>query len=177
VTIRLTAFHKRPFCKYFTFFSCCFVNKIRFAVSGVCSGNGKIHAKRVLVIKFCSFFYCKTYLTKLFSTDKCSLFVRFGCDSCQWARASSLTRFLDHTQRRTTVGRTPLDEWSPRRRDPYLTTHNRQTSMPRRDSNPQSQHASGRRPTPLVKVRVAPYTAVLLRRRIRPITDEETKLC
>jgi hypothetical protein len=28
----------------------------------------------------------------------------------QWARASSFTRFLDHTQRRTTVGRTPLDE-------------------------------------------------------------------
>jgi len=41
--------------------------------------------------------------------------------------------FLDHIQRRTTVGRTPLDEWSARRRDLYLTTHNthnRQTSMP-----------------------------------------------
>ena len=41
--------------------------------------------------------------------------------------------FLDHTQRRTTVGRTPLDEWSAPRRDLYLTTHdthNRQTSMP-----------------------------------------------
>jgi hypothetical protein len=41
--------------------------------------------------------------------------------------------FLDHTQRRTTVGRTPLDERSARRRDLYLTTHNthnRQTSMP-----------------------------------------------
>ena len=41
--------------------------------------------------------------------------------------------FLDHTQRRTTVGRTPLDEWSVRRRDLYLTTHNthnRQTSTP-----------------------------------------------
>jgi hypothetical protein len=31
--------------------------------------------------------------------------------------------FLDHTRRRTTVGRTPLDEWSARRRDLYLTTH------------------------------------------------------
>jgi len=29
-----------------------------------------------------------------------------------------------HTQRRTTVSRTPLDEWSDRRRDLYLTTHN-----------------------------------------------------
>jgi len=41
--------------------------------------------------------------------------------------------FLDHTQRCTTVGRTSLDEWSARRRDLYLTTHNthsRQTSMP-----------------------------------------------
>jgi hypothetical protein len=41
--------------------------------------------------------------------------------------------FLDHTQRRSTVGRTSLDEWSARRRDLYLTTHsthNRQTSMP-----------------------------------------------
>ena len=38
-----------------------------------------------------------------------SLFV-FGATSPQWARASSFTRFLDHTQRRTTVGRTPLDE-------------------------------------------------------------------
>jgi hypothetical protein len=41
--------------------------------------------------------------------------------------------FLDHTQRRSTVGRTPLDEWSACRRDFYLTTHdthNRQISMP-----------------------------------------------
>ena len=41
--------------------------------------------------------------------------------------------FLDHTQRRTTVCRTPLDKWSVRRRDLYLTahnTHNRQISMP-----------------------------------------------
>jgi len=46
---------------------------------------------------------------------------------------TSFLRFLDHTQRRTTVGRTPLDEWSARRRDLYLTTHdthNRQTSIP-----------------------------------------------
>ena len=31
--------------------------------------------------------------------------------------------FLDHKQRRSTVGRTPLDEWSARRRGLYLTTH------------------------------------------------------
>ena len=38
----------------------------------------------------------------------------------QWAMASSFTRFLDHTQRRTTVGRTPLDEWSARRSYIYV---------------------------------------------------------
>jgi hypothetical protein len=45
--------------------------------------------------------------------------------------------FLDHTQRRTT-----LDEWSARRRDLYLTTHdthNRQISMPRWESNQRSR--------------------------------------
>jgi hypothetical protein len=50
-----------------------------------------------------------------------------------WAMASSFTMFRDHTRRRATVGGTPLDEWSVRRRDLYLTTHNahnRQTSMP-----------------------------------------------
>ena len=48
------------------------------------------------------------------------------------AMSSSFLRFLDHTQRRTTVGRTPLNEWSARRRDLYLithSTHNRQTCM------------------------------------------------
>jgi hypothetical protein len=41
--------------------------------------------------------------------------------------------FLNHTQRRSTVDRIPLDEWSALRRDLYLTTHdthNRQISMP-----------------------------------------------
>jgi len=61
----------------------------------------------------------------------CCLFV-FDATAPQGARASSFTRFLDHTQWRTTVDRIPLDEWSARRRDLYLTTHNthnRQTSM------------------------------------------------
>ena len=42
------------------------------------------------------------------------------------ALASSRTRLLDHIQRRNTVGRTPLNERSVRRRDLYLTTHNSQ---------------------------------------------------
>jgi hypothetical protein len=38
-----------------------------------------------------------------------------------------ILRFLDHTQRRTTLGRTHLDEWSARPRGLYLTTRNTQT--------------------------------------------------
>jgi hypothetical protein len=34
----------------------------------------------------------------------------FWHDSSQWAKASLLSSFIDHTQRRTTVSRTPLDE-------------------------------------------------------------------
>ena len=40
------------------------------------------------------------------------------------AMASSYLRFLDHTQRRTTAGRSPTDDWLVRRWDLYLTTHN-----------------------------------------------------
>ena len=56
-------------------------------------------------------------------------------------------KFLDHTQRRTTIGRTPLDEWSAHRRDLYLTTHdthNRQISMPPVGFEPKI--SSGERP-------------------------------
>jgi len=41
--------------------------------------------------------------------------------------ASSFLRLLHHTQRHIIVGRTPLDEWSARRRDLYL--HNAQHSQ------------------------------------------------
>jgi hypothetical protein len=53
------------------------------------------------------------------------------------AMSSSCTRFLDHTQQRITVCRTPLDERSAHSRYLYLTTHStrnrqtdRQTSVP-----------------------------------------------
>jgi len=65
--------------------------------------------------------------------NKKIFFFCFLRNSPQWARASSFRRFLDHTQRRITVGRTSLNEWSARRRNLYLTihnTHNRQPSMP-----------------------------------------------
>jgi hypothetical protein len=49
------------------------------------------------------------------------------------------------TLRHTTLGRTPLDEWSARCRDLYLTTHRH--PCPRWDSKPQTQQANGHRPT------------------------------
>jgi len=51
-------------------------------------------------------------------------FVSLRRNNPQWAMASSFMRFLDHTKRHTTVGRTPLDERSARRRNLYLITHN-----------------------------------------------------
>jgi hypothetical protein len=58
-------------------------------------------------------------------------FVCFWRNSLQWATTSSFLRYLDHTQRHTTVSRTPLDEWSARRRDLYLhnTQHSQQTDV------------------------------------------------
>ena len=58
-------------------------------------------------------------------------FFLFGATAPQWARASSFTRFLDHTQRRNTVGRTPLDGWSAptQRHLPDNTQHSQQTDI------------------------------------------------
>jgi hypothetical protein len=93
----------------------------------------------------CSFFLLQNRKTNVayYCLFVC-LFVCFWLDSNQWARASSVRRFLevrvssvrrflDHTQRLTTVGRTSQDKWSARRRNLYLTTHNtnnKQTSIP-----------------------------------------------
>ena len=80
---------------------------------------------------------------------KTFFFVLWRCGPTR-TMASSFMRFLDHIKRRTTVGRTPLDKLSSRRRDIYLITHNTHNKhpCPRGDSNPKSQGASARRPTP-----------------------------
>ena len=68
------------------------------------------------------------------------------------AKASSFVSFLDHTQRRNAVGRTPLDEWSARSRDllPDNTQYSRETDIraPGGIRTEQSQPASCCRPTP-----------------------------
>ena len=99
------------------------------------------------------FFMCHFFSPnfEFWITKKWPFFPVWRCGPTR-AMASSLTRFLDHTQRRTTVGRTPLDEWSARRRDLYLKTHNihnRQTSM----------HPVGLEPT--ISARERPQTYAL----------------
>jgi len=54
----------------------------------------------------------------------------FGATASRGSRPPQSRGFLDHTQWRTTVGRSPLDEWSARRRDLYLTTHNTHNKHP-----------------------------------------------
>ena len=69
-----------------------------------------------------------TYLINYFSSCR---------NSRHFTMASSLSRV--HNHRRTTLGRTFLYDWSARRRDLYLTTHNNHNRHPylRRDSNPE----------------------------------------
>ena len=73
----------------------------------------------------CKYMYC--------SMKYIYIYIFLWCYSPTWVSAASLLRFRDYTHRHTTVSRIPLDEWSARRRDLYLTTHNthnRLTSMP-----------------------------------------------
>ena len=60
-------------------------------------------------------------ITSIKSKCICWFFIGGNSPPPQWARASSFMRFLDHTKRRITVGRTPLDGWLARRRNLYLT--------------------------------------------------------
>jgi hypothetical protein len=75
-------------------------------------------------------------------------FACFWRDSLQWARAFSFTRFPDHTQRSLqsvhSSGR--VISFSKGPVPDNTTTYRHQ--CPRWDSNPQSQQASGHRPTP-----------------------------
>ena len=73
----------------------------------------------------CFHFYCiQMVLWILITVAIVYYFSSLWRNSPTRARAASVLRFLDHTQRHTTVDRTSLDKWSTRRRDLYLTTHN-----------------------------------------------------
>ena len=101
---------------------------------------------------------------KLRNEDIRLYIIQFFLWRCDLTRvmASSFLRFLDHTQRHTTVGRTPLDEWSARRRDLYLTTHNthRQAFMPPVGFEPTI--SAGERPQTYALERVATGTGKLI---------------
>jgi hypothetical protein len=88
--------------------------------------------------KHCYFCYCWCCFTDRVikettkNEDMGLVFLFLAQQSFSGAGPPHSRGFLDHKQRRTTVSRTSLDEWSARRRDLYLTTHNtrnRQTSM------------------------------------------------
>jgi hypothetical protein len=92
----------------------------------------------------------QTLITRHCHTRRSSLILLyFFLWRCGPTRAmASFITLLHHTQRRTTVGRTPEDEWSARHTD--LWQHTALTRdrhpCPRRDSNPQPQQASNLRP-------------------------------
>ena len=98
-----------------------------------CTANQISRYTCILTLHTCSYVkYTYAYITATYTNIYLFFFLLWRCDPTR-VMTSSFLRFLAYTQRRTTVGRTPLDEWSARRRDLYLTTHdthNRQISMP-----------------------------------------------
>jgi len=99
------------------------------------STGNPLHSPVFLLLPLPCVTVCHHISTGLYQHDHqaISIFISCGAATQRGSWPPNLRGFLDHTQRRTTVGRTPLDEWSARRRELYLTTHNnhnRQTSMP-----------------------------------------------
>ena len=91
----------------------------------------------------------------------------FGAKAPQWAMASSFTRFLDHPQRHITVGRTPLDEGSARRRDLYLTTHNTHNRHPLLPARFEPAIPTGERPQTYALDRTATGTGEVVLKRLK----------
>ena len=72
-------------------------------------------------------------VTFLYGSEVCNFLFSFPGVTAPSGLGSPHYRGFKITLRRTTFGRTPLDEWSTRRRDLYLSTNNpqkRQTSIP-----------------------------------------------
>jgi hypothetical protein len=128
-----------------------------------CSSSTENTTKRVAVLLFCSYVYVRmcgdeNEVRSVVTCSNCwydcspnergwGIASRSTKQVTLWQRTTAplllpfisiggcfrLSLFFNHTQRYTTVGRTPLDEWVARRRDLYRTTHNthnRQASMP-----------------------------------------------
>jgi hypothetical protein len=92
--------------------------------------------------QYCYVMYYLRILVLIKSSEVCANLIEgffFLFWRCGLMRAFSFMRFLDHTQRRSTIGSTPLDEWSARYRYLYLTTlstHKRQASIPQAGFEP-----------------------------------------
>jgi hypothetical protein len=71
------------------------------------------HSAIVIIKPVVSVCYFSSYFVVVL--PPCTYFFYSRCRDCLFP--------LDHTQTHTTVGRTPLDEGSARRRDLYLKTH------------------------------------------------------
>jgi len=65
-------------------------------------------------------------MSKQFSNRRLNFGGRGGAAPPPVGQGLLIHEVSNHTQRRITAGRTPLDEWSARRRDLNLTTHNTQ---------------------------------------------------
>ena len=139
----------------------------------ICSKHVEPWNKLIVKQKFCASSWLITEINFILSSEFLYLpltylfcifkyfFLLWRCGPTR-VRPSSFVRFLDHTQRRITVGRTPLEEWSARRRDLYLTTHNthnRQTSMPSVGFEP--TFSAGERPQTYALDCVATETGIL----------------
>ena len=115
---------------YFTFFEPCFVKNL-------CNKNQQ------------NAHFITLSSTSFHPLDSLNIYIYIYSTPTLWccgptqAMASSFLRFLDHTQRRITFDRTPLDEWSARRRDLYLTTLNTDVHVPGgiRAHNPSKREA------------------------------------
>jgi hypothetical protein len=107
------------------------------------------HSTTELLIKTCTKFNFERYRHKYFKQLLASFFSQW-LDSPSWPWPPHCRGFAI-TLRHITLGRTALDEWSARRRTStwqHTTLTRDRHPCPRRDSNPQSQQAKGRRPTP-----------------------------
>ena len=93
--------------------------------------NNRLIKKRVIVTELCTFFMAQLPLV---------------CQGLLFVGTSRL-----HSVTHTLLGRNPLDKWSARSTDSYMTTHStlkRLTFMPYEDWKPHSQEASGHTPMP-----------------------------
>ena len=142
----MTPLHKRMLCRLYTYFLLHWSTKQRRKRRRGGGGTVEVYGTFYTSCSYVTcynildsnqshsgWFYCTCFrrfqynfhsFSKSISSSRINAFISaFLCwhNSPPWARASFM-RFLDHTQRRTTFGRTPPDEWSARFRDLYLTT-------------------------------------------------------